>query len=81
MKAQSILPFVALASGAVAQDAFEATDFNVTEALIANGVDVSALPELANSTLTEKRSLFSPCSVAVRTLYLSTCNMLTYMKV
>ncbi len=65
MKVQSTLPLIALASSALAQDVFEPVDFNVTEALIANGVDVAALPELAN--LTEKRSLFSPCAVAVRT--------------
>ena len=69
MKASSVLSLlVAFASSALAQDVIEASDFNVTEALIANGVDVSALssavPELAN--LTTKRSLFSPCSVAVR---------------
>lgn len=75
MKAQNLLSVVALASSTLAQDAFEATDFNITEALIANGVDVSALPGLAN--LTEKRSLFSPCSVAVRVLCHSICNMLT----
>lgn len=64
MKFQSTLPLVALTSSAFAQDVFEPSDFNVTEALIANGVDVAALPELTN--LTEKRSLFSPCAVAVR---------------
>lgn len=63
MRFSSVLSLVALASSAFAQDAFEASDFNVTEALVANGVDVSALPELAN--LTTKRSLFSPCAVAV----------------
>ncbi|KAJ8116801.1 hypothetical protein OPT61_g1844 [Boeremia exigua] len=66
MRVQSTLPLLALASSALAQDLFEATDFNITEALIANGVDVAALPELAN--LTEKRSLSSPCAVACNSL-------------
>jgi hypothetical protein len=41
---------------------FEPTDFNVTKALISNGVDVSAIPELA--TLSE-RSALKGCSIAV----------------
>lgn len=63
MKARSLLPLAALVSHALAQDVFEPADFNVTEALLANGVDVSALPGLVN--LTEKRSLSNPCAVAV----------------
>jgi hypothetical protein len=63
MKARSVLFLGAVAGRVFAQDAFEPTDFNVTEALIENGVDFSALPELA--VLTEKRSLFNPCAVAV----------------
>ena len=47
MKARLILTLAATAGNALAQEAFEPSDFNVTEALIANGVDVSALPELA----------------------------------
>ncbi|KAJ4368693.1 hypothetical protein N0V86_009602 [Didymella sp. IMI 355093] len=62
MKARSILSIAAVAGNALAQDTFEPSDFNVTEALIANGVDISALPELAN--LTEKRSLFNTCAIA-----------------
>ncbi|KAJ4357128.1 hypothetical protein N0V95_002785 [Ascochyta clinopodiicola] len=68
MKARSILWLGAAAGTGFAQDVFEPSDFNVTEALIANGVDVSALPELAN--LTEKRSLFNPCAVACNSLKL-----------
>ena len=45
-----------------AQDTFEAPDFNVTEALIQNGVNVSAMPELAQLAT---RSSLSGCSVAV----------------
>jgi hypothetical protein len=67
MKARSFLSLATIAGNALAQEAFEPLDFNVTEALIANGVDISALPELAN--ITEKRSLFSPCAVAVSEFY------------
>jgi hypothetical protein len=66
MKASLLASFGALAVSATAQDAFEPSDFNVTEALIANGVNVSALPDLA--ALAEKRSLSSPCAAAVRNL-------------
>ena len=65
MKAQSLLPLAAIASHALAQDVFEPANFNVTEALIANGINISALPGLGN--LTEKRSLSNPCAVAVGT--------------
>jgi hypothetical protein len=68
MKAYFLASFGALAASATAQDAFEPFDFNVTEALVANGVNVSALPALA--ALTEKRSLSSPCTAAVRNLSL-----------
>jgi hypothetical protein len=44
---------------------FEPVDFNVTKALIANGVNVSAIPQL--SGLVERTSL-SGCSIAVRHL-------------
>jgi len=40
---------------------FEPADFNVTEALISNGVNVSAIPELAG--LAERPAL-SGCSIA-----------------
>jgi len=48
--------------GVSAQDTFEAPDFNVTDALIGNGVNVSAIPELANLVV---RSSSSGCSIAV----------------
>lgn len=51
----------ALAAGALAQDLFEAPDFNASAALIANGVNVSDLPKLSGLV---ERSL-SPCSIAV----------------
>jgi hypothetical protein len=41
---------------------FEPVDFNITEALISNGVNVSAIPEL--SGLVERTAL-SGCSIAV----------------
>jgi hypothetical protein len=41
---------------------FEPADFNITEALISNGVNVSAIPEL--SGLVERTTL-SGCSIAV----------------
>ncbi|KAI4711693.1 hypothetical protein J4E89_003134 [Alternaria sp. Ai002NY15] len=68
MKALFLAISGALAGNAVAQDAFEPTDFNVTEALFANGVNVSALPDLA--ALLEKRSLSSPCIAACSSLKL-----------
>jgi len=40
---------------------FEPADFNVTEALISNGVNVSAIPELAG--LAERPAL-NGCSIA-----------------
>jgi hypothetical protein len=66
MKSCFLASLGTLAASAVAQEAFEPSDFNVTEALIANGVNVSALPDLAAST--EKRSISSPCIAAVGNL-------------
>lgn len=54
----------ALVAGVVSQATFEPADFNVTEALLKNGVDVSALPELAPLA---ERSLLDGCSIAVST--------------
>ena len=56
--------FATLAS-LVASQAFEAADFNVTEALLDQGVNVSALPELAS--LVERSSNLA-CNIAVSTL-------------
>jgi hypothetical protein len=53
---------LAVSVGVSAQDTFEAPDFNVTDALISNGVNVSAIPELANLVA---RSSSSGCSIAV----------------
>ncbi|KAI4921219.1 uncharacterized protein J4E92_008208 [Alternaria infectoria] len=57
----------ALVAGVVSQATFEPADFNVTEALLNNGVKVSALPELA--PLAERSSL-DGCSIACNSLKL-----------
>lgn len=59
----SIGAFVAAASAQTTTGTFEAADFNITEALISNGVDVLAIPEL--SGLIERSLDFSPCAIAV----------------
>jgi hypothetical protein len=48
--------------GVSAQETFEAPDFNVTEALIDNGVNISAIPALAGLV---SRSSLGGCSIAV----------------
>jgi hypothetical protein len=55
------LTFGLLATGVISQ-AFESTEFNITEALLDNGVNVSAIPELAPLV---ERSLLNACSTAV----------------
>lgn len=68
MKASSFLSVLGLGTAVYAQTSeFETPDFNITEALIANGINVSALPELAPLV---ERSLLSGCSIAV-SLHLS----------
>ena len=62
MKAFSLTALAVLMASCVAQDAFESADFNVTEALLEQGVNVSALPELAGLV---ERSSDLACSVAV----------------
>jgi hypothetical protein len=59
MKGQ--LAFGTLVVGVLAQ-VFEPADFNITEALLDNGVNVSAIPELAPLAA---KSLLYGCSVAV----------------
>ncbi|KAH0846732.1 FAD binding domain protein [Fonsecaea pedrosoi] len=57
-----------ITASVAAQDSpFEPPEFNVTQALIDQGVNVSALPELASLT---KRSSISPCSIACDSLRL-----------
>jgi len=53
---------LALVARVSAQETFESPEFNVTEALIENGVNVSAIPELAGLVV---RSSLSGCSIAV----------------
>jgi hypothetical protein len=63
MRASTIFPAVALVAGICAQTGeFEAPDFNITEALTANGINVSALSELAPFL---ERTPLSGCAVAV----------------
>ena len=66
MKVTQVISIGALTAGALAQsnaNTFEKADFNITEALIGNGVDVSAIPEL--SGLVERTLDLSPCAIAV----------------
>jgi hypothetical protein len=53
---------VAVAAGAATQHVFEPADFNVTDALIGNGINVSAIPELTG--LAVETSL-EGCAIAV----------------
>lgn len=61
----SLLLFAASTIGSVHGQAFEASDFNITEALADKGVNVSALPELAGL---EQRSSTAGCSIACNSL-------------
>jgi hypothetical protein len=66
MRVTPALSIGALTAGALAQsnaDTFEKADFNITEALIGNGVNVSAIPEL--SGLVHRTLDLSPCAIAV----------------
>ena len=53
---------LAVAAGASTQDVFEPAGFNVTEALIDNGINVSTIPDLAGLAA---RSSLKGCSIAV----------------
>ena len=58
-----LLPLSTSVAAVLAQTGiFEPGGFNVTEALISNGVNVSAIPELAALS---QRTLLSGCSIAV----------------
>lgn len=63
MKTFLLASFGAFAASVYAQEAFESPKFNATEALIANGVNVSAIPDLAAAS--KKYSLSRPCAAAV----------------
>ena len=56
--------FIATLASCVASQIFEPADFNVTKALIAQGVNVSALPQLASLV---ERSSDRGCDIAVST--------------
>ncbi|KAI4660763.1 uncharacterized protein J4E79_005331 [Alternaria viburni] len=58
---------LAVAAGASTQDVFEPADFNVTEALIDNGINVSTIPALAGLAA---RSSLKGCSIACNSLKL-----------
>ncbi|CAG5161870.1 uncharacterized protein ALTATR162_LOCUS6113 [Alternaria atra] len=64
---KTFVSFAAFTAGAISQATFEPADFNVTEALLKNGVNVSAIPELASFA---ERSLSSGCSAACMSLKL-----------
>jgi hypothetical protein len=48
-------------------DIFEAPEFNITQALIDNGVDASSLPKLGG--VDEQALDSSPCSITVSSLF------------
>jgi hypothetical protein len=66
MKVVSVLSLGALVGGVLGQTGttFEPVEFNITEALIENGVDVTAIPELSGLV---ERSSSKACSAAVST--------------
>lgn len=59
---KAIIVCAALIVGVLAQDVIEPANFNVTQALLDNGVDVSALPNPASLS---GRSALSGCAAAV----------------
>lgn len=67
---KTFVSVLALLSAVLAQTTFEPSDFNVTEALLENGVDISSIPELAelaaDSDLAKRTIDSSRCRVAVR---------------
>lgn len=64
MRTSFLFSLLALGAGVIAQtdDVFEPPEFNITEALIDNGVNVSAIPELSGLV---ERTLLSGCPIAV----------------
>ncbi|RYO28564.1 hypothetical protein AA0113_g10790 [Alternaria arborescens] len=64
---KTVVSLAAFAVGALSQATFEPADFNITEALLKNGVNISAIPELASFA---ERSLSSGCSAACTSLKL-----------
>jgi hypothetical protein len=66
MRSQVVVSLAVLgfAASGISQEYVEPSNFDVTEALLDNGVNVSALPEL-HELENEKRSLSDPCAAAV----------------
>jgi hypothetical protein len=64
MRVSLLVPSGTLVAGALAQSMFEPTNFNVTQALLDKGVDVSSIPQLKGLV---ERSSSSECSIAVST--------------
>ncbi|KAF2821970.1 FAD-binding domain-containing protein [Ophiobolus disseminans] len=62
MRVSPIVSLGFMPAGIFGQDVFEPAEFNVTEALLDNGVNVSAIPDLAGLA---ERSLLSGCSIAL----------------
>ncbi|KAJ4400379.1 hypothetical protein N0V91_008735 [Didymella pomorum] len=65
MKLFTITAIAALTASGVVRDLFETPDFNVTEALVEQGVNLTALPELAGLA---ERSSDLACSIACRSI-------------
>ncbi|KAJ4377188.1 hypothetical protein N0V83_000011 [Neocucurbitaria cava] len=65
MRISSVFALGFMPAGIWAQDIFEPADFNITQALLKNGVDVSGIPELTGLS---ERSLSSGCSIACTSL-------------
>lgn len=57
-----VSPPVLLFAACALSQSFEPADFNVTKALLNNGVDVSAIPDLSGLP---ERSTLNSCSIAV----------------
>lgn len=62
MRVSPTIAFGFIFAVGLAQDVFEPPNFNISEALLNNGVDVSAVPGLAKLV---ERSLSNSCSIAV----------------
>ncbi|KAH7386120.1 hypothetical protein BKA66DRAFT_569421 [Pyrenochaeta sp. MPI-SDFR-AT-0127] len=65
MSASTFLTFAALATGVFPQKVFEPFDFNITQALLENGVNITAILGL---TQLVERPLLSNCSIACNSL-------------
>lgn len=59
---KATVSYAALIAGVLAQDVIEPASFNVTQALLDNGVDASVLPDPASLS---GRSTLSGCAAAV----------------